>query len=69
MAITEKSIKLLWSNAAGICSFLDCNERLTQGEASDYAPYTIGEMAHIKGENPGSNRYDKVNLVKKEMII
>jgi len=59
MAITQKSIKLLWSNAAGICSFVDCNERLTVGEAGNFAPHTLGEMAHIKGENPGSNRYDK----------
>lgn len=59
MPITEKSIKLLWSNAAGRCSFPGCDKRLSVVEqASDIAPYTLGEMAHIKGKNPGSNRYD-----------
>ncbi|WP_019217975.1 HNH endonuclease [Legionella tunisiensis] len=56
MAITDKTIKLLWSNAAGICSFTDCDERLT---GANPAPYTLGEMAHIKGKKPSSNRYDK----------
>ena len=59
MSITNKSIKLLWSNAAGICSFSGCSEKLTVGEAADVAPYTLGEMAHIKGNKAGSNRYDE----------
>lgn len=59
MAITNKSIKLLWSNAAGICSFRGCNEKLSVKESAGVSPYTIGEMAHIKGNKPGSNRYDK----------
>ena len=59
MAITPKSIKILWSNAAGRCSFTNCEERLTVEQASHSAPYTLGEMAHIKGEKAGSNRYDK----------
>ncbi|MBN5253306.1 HNH endonuclease [Serratia marcescens] len=58
MAISEKAIKILWSNAAGICSFSGCNEKLSVAEAAEGAPYTIGEMAHIKGNRPGSNRYD-----------
>lgn len=59
MAITEKTIKLLWANAAGRCSFTGCEERLTIEQAANAAPYTLGEMAHIKGEKAGSNRYDK----------
>jgi len=58
MSITEKAIKLLWSNAAGRCSFIDCDERLTVEQAAHSAPYTLGEMAHIKGKSRGSNRYD-----------
>ncbi|WP_143337867.1 HNH endonuclease, partial [Cronobacter sakazakii] len=58
MSISEKSIKLLWSNAAGICSFRGCNEKLSVEESAGVAPYTLGEMAHIKGNKPGSNRYD-----------
>lgn len=59
MTITNKSIKLLWSNAAGICSFSDCTEKLSVEQAAEVAPYTLGEMAHIKGNKPGSNRYDQ----------
>lgn len=58
MSITSKSIKLLWSNAAGRCSFRGCTERLSVEEAEGLAPYTLGEMAHIKGNKLGSNRYD-----------
>jgi len=58
VAITNKSIKLLWSNAAGICSFSGCTEKLSVEQAAAVAPYTLGEMAHIKGNKPGSNRYD-----------
>ncbi|GAO70606.1 HNH endonuclease [Comamonas sp. E6] len=58
MAVSDKSIKLLWSNAAGRCSFPGCNTRLSVEQAADTAPYTLGEMAHIKGKNPGSSRYD-----------
>lgn len=59
MAITSKSIKLLWSNAAGRCSFSGCNERLAVEESAGITAYTLGEMAHIKGEKLGSNRYDE----------
>ena len=59
MGISPKSIKLLWSNAAGRCSFLGCDEKLTVEEAQGFAPFTLGEMAHIKGNKPGSNRYDE----------
>lgn len=59
MPITDKAIKLLWSNAAGRCSFTDCKEKLTVEQAAHSAPHTLGEMAHIKGKNKGSNRYDK----------
>lgn len=58
MAISEKSIKLLWSNAAGRCAFPACNMRLTVEYSEENSPYTLGEMAHIRGKNPGSNRFD-----------
>jgi hypothetical protein len=58
MAITEKTIKLLWSNAAGRCSFSECTEKLTVEQAADSAPHTLGEMAHIKGKRKDANRYD-----------
>lgn len=59
MGITNKSIKLLWSNSAGICSFRGCSEKLSVEDAAGVAPYTLGEMAHIKGRKAGSNRYDQ----------
>ncbi|MBD9509923.1 HNH endonuclease [Ensifer sp. ENS10] len=58
MTITPKSIKLLWSGAAGHCSFEGCHERLCHPEAQGAAPYTLGEMAHIRGDKPGANRHD-----------
>lgn len=58
MAISPKNTKLLWSGAAGRCSFQNCLEKLCITDAGKFAPHTIGEMAHIKGERTGSNRFD-----------
>lgn len=58
MTISPKTIKILWANAAGRCSFPDCSERLCIREAATLSPYTIGEMAHICGERAGANRHD-----------
>jgi len=58
MAISPKSMKILWANAAGRCSFPGCQARLCTEDAGKTAPYTIGQMAHVCGEKPGSNRYD-----------
>jgi hypothetical protein len=58
MAITQKSTKILWGNAAARCSFTDCQCRLCTQDAGAGAPYTLGEMAHICGEKPGANRHD-----------
>src|SRR3954466_4701036 len=58
MAISQKSIKILWSAAGGRCAFPDCWERLCYHEARGAAPYTLGEMAHICGEKPDANRHD-----------
>jgi hypothetical protein len=58
MPISSKAIKLLWGNAAGRCSFIGCDDKLCLCEDDGTAPYTIGEMAHIKGEKLGSNRHD-----------
>lgn len=58
MAITQKSIKILWSASGGRCAFPGCWERLCYHEAKEVAPFTLGEMAHICGERPGANRHD-----------
>ncbi len=56
MAITAKNAKILWANAAGRCSFEGCGERLTAN--TDGQHYTLGQMAHIKGEKLRANRHD-----------
>ena len=58
MAISRKSIKILWSAAGGRCAFPGCRDRLCYHEAGDASPYTLGEMAHICGERRGANRHN-----------
>ena len=58
MAITQKSIKILWSASGGRCAFPGCWARLCYHEADGFAPYALGEMAHICGDKPGANRHD-----------
>ena len=56
MAITPQNAKILWANAAGRCAFPDCGKRLTGSTNGNH--YTLGEMAHIKGDKPDANRHD-----------
>jgi hypothetical protein len=65
MAISYKSIKILWAAAAGRCTFADCRIPLTYSEAREFAPYTLGEMAHICGDQPGANRHDPTQTPQK----
>jgi len=58
MAITQRTIKLLWANAAGRCAFPDCRARLSLPAEGNVEPHTIGEMAHIKGKRPNALRHD-----------
>lgn len=58
MAISPKHAKILWANAAGICSFPNCNLKLCTDQTSDTLPHTTGQMAHIEGDKKGSNRYN-----------
>jgi hypothetical protein len=53
--IPEKEIKVLWGKSGHLCAI--CRELLIQYR-KDGSCNPIGEMAHIKGENPGSARYD-----------
>jgi hypothetical protein len=64
MAITQKNLKILWGNAASRCSFTNCQCRLCTDDAGASAPYTLGEMAHICGEKPGANRYDRLQTAE-----
>lgn len=49
--VSSKDVKFLWGVAAQ-CAICRCHLWNKNG-------YTIGEHAHIRGENPGSARYDK----------
>lgn len=59
MAITDKSMKILWAAAGGRCSHPDCNIQLYETGTDGSSPYTLGQMAHICGDRPNSNRHDK----------
>jgi len=54
MTVQPKDIKLLWGNAARMCSMPDCRIPLTsEPEQEDEIggnEYVVGEMAHIVGE-------------------
>lgn len=58
MAITSKSIKLLWAAAGGRCSYEGCWVRVSHHDSGEASPYTIGEMAHICGDKQGASRHD-----------
>ncbi|TNB48191.1 HNH endonuclease [Martelella lutilitoris] len=58
MAITKKTIKILWSYSGGRCAFPGCWERLCDTLAGDAAPFPLGEMAHICGDKQGANRHN-----------
>jgi hypothetical protein len=58
MPVSEKNAKILWANAAGRCSFPNCRIRLTADPSRSDQQFTLGEMAHIKGERARANRYD-----------
>ncbi len=58
MTISAKTSKILWANAAGQCSFSHCRKKLCTDQRSNALPHTLGQMAHIKGEKEGANRFD-----------
>lgn len=58
MAISEKTSKVLWAEAAGRCAFPECGEKLCMIQAGQFSPFPFGEMAHIKGKREGTNRHD-----------
>ncbi len=55
MSILLKEQKILWSKSAGMCSM--CKIHLV--DVSTDGNVAIGENAHIQGEKPGSERYNK----------
>lgn len=47
--------KKLWARSGNLCSFPGCNVELVQEEQANRV---LGEEAHIRGDKPGSARYD-----------
>ncbi|MGA2440420.1 MAG: HNH endonuclease [Tepidisphaeraceae bacterium] len=56
MAIKEKDVKILWSRAAGRCSFPDCNRKLSEDKQSASESFPLGEQAHIVAEEDSGPR-------------
>ena len=65
MSISEKDIKLLWGRAASRCAFSECRKPLTQNTLASSDPFSIGEQAHIVGENKTAARWESL-LTRKE---
>jgi len=64
--ISRKDIKILWGKSGNRCAFPGCEVELAK-EGSSGKNIVIGVMAHIKGENPNSARYDpNPNMTDKE---
>ena len=58
MPVNERTKRALLGLSGNLCAFPDCNTRLVQIQSSE-DPYSIvGEVCHIKGDKPGSARYD-----------
>lgn len=53
--IRRKDVKLLWGQAGNRCAMPGCEARLSSGEGNGVV---WGEIAHIRGEKPGSPRWD-----------
>lgn len=49
MAASGQAKLIVWTKAAGICSFSDCKARLVQEPGHDTA-IPVGEIAHIVAE-------------------
>jgi len=57
MPISEKTIKLLWGRAGGMCSKPGCPENLTT--LLESGDYTTGQMAHVIPQSPLGPRGDE----------
>ncbi|EPL3702370.1 hypothetical protein NK491_000576 [Morganella morganii] len=54
MAISQKDIKLLWGRSGNRCAI--CKKELTQDKKAVTASFTLGEQAHIVGEQSDAAR-------------
>ena len=51
MPLPEMEMKVLWSRAAGLCSFPECKELLVRFSKDETGFYHIGEMAHLEARS------------------
>ena len=58
MRPTERTLKRLFALSGNRCPFPNCRATLT------YNGLLIGEVCHIKGDNPGAARYDPAQTDK-----
>jgi len=57
MVISERVKKIVFGRCGNRCSFPDCDQIIAfKEDSSKYA--NVGELAHIKGDKPGTARYD-----------
>ncbi|MGI2124063.1 HNH endonuclease signature motif containing protein [Shewanella baltica] len=54
MGIKQKDIKILWGRSGNRCAI--CKTELTQDKSAVTSSFTLGEQAHIVGDQPGSAR-------------
>ncbi|MBE7491075.1 MAG: HNH endonuclease [Planctomycetes bacterium] len=59
MSATDRTKRVLAFRSGGICALPGCHVQLTIEQSSVGDIESIGEAAHIAGENPGAERYDK----------
>ncbi|WP_295192504.1 hypothetical protein [uncultured Brevundimonas sp.] len=57
-APTDRVIKSLAMRCGGVCSYLNCTQALVMSKDEIDDGTVIGEMAHICGEKPNSNRFN-----------
>jgi len=57
-SISSKDQKILWGRSGNRCALPECRTLLVINKTVSDREAIIGEMAHIKGENPTAARYD-----------
>lgn len=63
--ISPKEWKCVWTQSLGCCAFPGCRKKLVENATQNDSSAVIGKIAHIRGEKPGSARYDS-NMTTKE---
>lgn len=56
--ISSKDQRILCTKSGNRCAMPQCRKELVIAKTENDPPVIIGEMAHIKGEKPGTARYD-----------